>query len=69
MIYATVIAVMIFILIFILAIFALYQVGKKVKEKEAMILKMMSEQNARKNLDKYKRKSTPKVPTIKKMSK
>ena len=62
MIYATVITMM----VFILAIFALYQVGKKVKEKEAMILKMMSEQNARKNLDKYKRKSTPKVPTIKK---
>ena len=53
-------------MVFILAIFALYQVGKKVKEKEAMILKMMSEQNARKNLDKYKRKSTPKVPAIKK---
>ena len=62
MIYATVITMMVFILV----IFALYQVGKKVKEKEAMILKMMSEQNARKNLDKYKRKSTPKVPTIKK---
>jgi hypothetical protein len=61
MIYAIVITV-----VLVLVIYALYLIGKKVKEKEAMILEMMSEQNAKKNLNKYKRKSTPKVPTIKK---
>ena len=61
MIYAIVITV-----VLVLIIYALYLIGKKVKEKEAMILEMMSEQNAKKNLNKYKRKSTPKVPTIKK---
>jgi hypothetical protein len=61
MIYAIVITV-----VLVLVIYALYLIGKKVKEKEAMILEMMSEQNAKNNLNKYKRKSTPKVPTIKK---
>jgi len=49
-----------------LIVYALYLIGKKVKEKEAILKKMMSERDAKARLSKYKRKSTPKVPTIQK---
>ena len=49
-----------------LIVYALYLIGKKVKEKEAILKKMMSERDAKARLGKYKRKSTPKVPTIQK---
>ena len=46
------------------AIYILYRIGKKVKEKEELFKKMMSEQDAKSRLSKYARKSTPKVPRI-----
>ena len=47
------------------AISILYHIGKKVKEREKAFGDMFNERNAKQNLDRYKRKSTPKVPTIK----
>jgi Na+-transporting methylmalonyl-CoA/oxaloacetate decarboxylase gamma subunit len=47
-------------------IYVLYRIGKDVKRKEEQFKKMFDDQNAKNNLKKYKRKSTPKVTTIKK---
>lgn len=52
--------------LFIGCVYFLYILGKDVKKKEAEFQKMFSEQEARNRLKKYKRKSTPKVPTISK---
>ena len=53
-----------------LTIYILYRIGKKVKEKEALMAEWMDERKVRAKLDamqkKYGKKSTPKVPSIKK---
>lgn len=58
--------IVISIVLVIGAVVFFYQMGKRVKEKEKQFEAMFKEEAARNNLRKYKRKSTPKVPTIKK---
>lgn len=54
------------ILVFIIgALTVLYYIGKRTMEKEQQFKEMFKERSAKKNLDKYKKKSTPKVPRIK----
>lgn len=52
------------VLVLVITILALIGIG--VKRKEKQFLEMFKEQKAREKLNSYKRKSTPKVPTIKK---
>jgi hypothetical protein len=58
------IRLLILVIVFGLTIYLLYRLGKSVKGKEDELMDMMSRGSAKKNLDKYKRKSTPKVPRI-----
>lgn len=62
--------VLIFFIVFVLAIGFLYKVGKKVKEGEAKFKEMFKEEQAKANLSKYKKKYSgtgyKKAPSIKK---
>ena len=57
---------LILVIVFTLSIYFLYRLGKSIKNKESELMDMMDERNAKARLSKYKRKSTPKVPTIEK---
>lgn len=54
--------VLIVIVIFALIIYWLYCIGKKVKQKEAEIEKIIKGMKTKQKYAKYQRKSTPKVP-------
>jgi len=58
------IVLLILVIVFGLSIYFLYRLGKSIRNKEDELMDMMSRGSAKKNLDKYKRKSTPKAPRI-----
>jgi len=58
--------VLVIVLVIIGIIYILYRIGKDVKKKEKQFKAMFDEKKTKDRLKKYKRKSTPKVPTIKK---
>ena len=58
--------VLIILIVLVIAIVILYSIGKKVRAREAQFDIMFREQEAVNRLRKYERKSTPKVPKIKK---
>ncbi len=58
------IVLLIVLIVFFLVIVFLYAVGKRVKRAEFLQRQAFSRREANRRLAKYKRKSTPKVPTI-----
>lgn len=53
-------------LVIVLAVVILYYIGKRVTEQQKKFEQMFNQEKVKKDLDKYKRKQTPKVPKIKK---
>ena len=54
------------VLVLVVSVYILYRIGKDVKKKEQQFQDMFDDMKVKDRLNKYKRKSTPKVPTIKK---
>lgn len=54
------------VVVLAVSVYILYRIGKDVKKKEQQFQDMFDEMKVKDRLNKYKRKSTPKVPTIKK---
>jgi regulatory protein YycI of two-component signal transduction system YycFG len=61
--------VLVFIIIICILIYIFYRIGLEVQRKSDILKSMMVEQNVKRELIKYKRKSTPKVPTDSKIEK
>ena len=61
--------VLVFIIIICILIYIFYKIGLEVQRKSDILKSMMVEQNVKRELIKYKRKSTPKVPTDSKIEK
>ena len=54
------------VVVLAVSVYILYRIGKDVKKKEQQFQDMFDDMKVKDRLNKYKRKSTPKVPTIKK---
>ena len=52
------------VVVLAVSVYILYRIGKDVKKKEQQFQDMFDEMKVKDRLNKYKRKSTPKVPTI-----